>query len=415
MSEVTSASVPERLSQTIPSAGRTIVAVEVARFSQSLWGAFWDIQKSAPSVGPMSRYPEYATSLDSWWWPQAQVLVRIVTKDGASGIGWAEDGTGAATAIIENHLKSLLIGQDAAHIDRLWDQMYRASIPYGRGGVLMHALSAIDIALWDLAGKVLGQPVHALLGGARRNSMAAYASNLQPVPIEDLVAEAKGYVTDGYLAMKMRMPGGPAAGAAGLRRNEEVITAVRDAIGGEIELMLDAYMGWDLRFARQMADIAHHHGIAFMEEPLLPDETESYADLCRYSPVTIAHGENVFSPWDFDRLIRRGAIGLVQPDLHRCGGISGFRRIAMLADIAGLELAPHAFSAPTVHVCMTLGNCRLLEHLTVPCWAADEFKAAPNLFLGEPRVVNGRVELPSGPGLGVRINGDLAPALAGWN
>jgi L-rhamnonate dehydratase len=312
-------------------------------------------------------------------------------------------------------LKRLLLGRDATHIDRLWDQLYRASIPYGRGGVLMHALSAIDVALWDLAGKVLDLPVHALLGGARRTSIAAYASNLQPVPLSDLVAEAKGYVADGYRAMKMRMPGGPMTGAAGLRRNEEVIAAVRDAIGDRIELMIDAYMGWDLRFARQMADIAHRHGVAFIEEPLLPDETESYANLCAHSPVTIAHGENVFSPWEFDRLIRRGAIGLVQPDLHRCGGITGFRRIALLAELAGIELAPHAFSAPTVHACMTLGNCRLLEQLTVPCWAPDELKTAPSLFIGEPKVVDGNVALPEGPGLGVRINADLAPALAAWN
>jgi L-rhamnonate dehydratase len=411
---VTTLAVTERLEST-PRPARTIVEVEVARFEQSLWGAFWDVQKKAPSVGPMSRYPEYAASLDSWWWPQAQVLVRVITSDGTYGLGWAEDGTGAAAAIIENHLKVLLLGKDATRIDTLWDQMYRASIPYGRGGVLMHALSAVDIALWDLAGKVLDLPVHALLGGARRNVIAAYASNLQPVPLDDLVAEAKGYVEDGYQSMKMRMPAGPTLGAAGLRRNEEVIAAVRDAIGGKVELMIDAYMGWDLRFARQMADIAHAHGIAFIEEPLLPDEIESYASLCDYSPVAIAHGENVFSPWDFSHLIAKRAIGLVQPDLHRCGGITAFRRIATLADVAGLELAPHAFSAPTVHVCMTLGNCRMLEHLTVPCWAAEEFKAAPGLFLGEPRVVAGQVSLPPGPGLGVKINADLAPQFASWN
>jgi L-alanine-DL-glutamate epimerase-like enolase superfamily enzyme len=204
-------------------------------------------------------------------------------------------------------------------------------------------------------------------------------------------------------------------GAAGLRSNEKAIGGVREAIGDQIELMIDAYMGWDLRFARQMADVAHRYGIAFIEEPLLPDETEAYATLCKSSAVTIAHGENVFSPWAFDGLIRQDAIGILQPDVHRCGGITGFRRIATLADIKGLEIIPHAFSAPTVHVCMTLGNCRLLEHLTVPCWAPDEFRSVPSLFLGEPEVVDGQVALPAGPGLGIRINKEIAPALAGWN
>ena len=111
-------------------ASRRIVEVEVASFDQSLWGPFWDIQKSAPSVSPMSRYPEYASALESWWWPQALVLIRVITEDGNSGIGWAEGGTGAAAAVIEGHLKHLLIGQDATRIEALLDQMYRASIPY---------------------------------------------------------------------------------------------------------------------------------------------------------------------------------------------------------------------------------------------------------------------------------------------
>jgi len=389
--------------------------VEAVRFEGSLWGAFWDIQKSAPCVGPLSHYPEYATALEGWWWPQAQVLVRIVSDTGVTGIGWAEDGTGGATLIIERHLSRLLMHKDPLRSEVLWDQMYRASIPYGRGGVLMHALSAVDIALWDLRGKAAGLPVHALLGGARQLSLKAYASHLQPVPVEDLVAEAQGYVADGYTAMKMRMPGGPAHGRAGLRRNEALIGAVRTAIGDDIDLMLDAYMGWDLRFAVQMAGIAAALGVGWMEEPLLPDEHHAYRVLCDKSQVAIAHGENVFTPWDFHRLMEDGAMQLAQPDVHRCGGITGFKRIAMIAESFGIEVAPHAFSSPTVHVCSTLTNCRMLEKLTIPCWAESRYPDVPPLFLGEPAVENGSVRIPDQPGLGVKLNTDVVPHLASWH
>jgi len=391
-----------------------IQTIEVVRKPLSLWGAFWEAQKHAPSATPVSRHDAYCHSLESWWWPQAQVLVRIRTESGATGFGWAEDGTGAASSILDSHFRQLLIGQDASRIESIWDILYRASIPYGRRGAALMALSAVDIALWDLAGKAVGKPVHELLGGKVHDRLSAYASHLQPVEMGKFVEEAKAYVSEGYRGMKMRMPGSPRHGAAGIRMNIERIEAVRDAVGEDIEVMADAYMGWDLRFARQMVREMAPYRIGWIEEPLLPDELDAYADLCATSPVPVSHGENEATRWGFQNIIQRKAAHLLQPDVYRAGGISEVRKIAALAQAAGIEVVPHALGAPTVHVFSTLPNCRMVEVLTVPVWALEKLADQPPLFLGEPQPQDGFITPSDKPGLGVTINPEVAPDLAHW-
>ncbi len=384
--------------------------VQILRLEQSLWGPFWEAQKKAPSATPLSRYDEYAGSLDSWWWPQALVIVRIDAGD-YSGLGWAEDGTGGAAAVIERHFRRLLVGQDASRIERLWDVLYRASIPYGRKGIAIDALSAVDIALWDLAGKAAGKPVHELLGGALRDRLPAYASHLQPVAKELLVAEAQAYVQEGYRAMKTRFPAHAGLGAAGIRRNVEHIALLREAVGSGIDLMSDAYMGWDLRFAKRMAKELEPFDLGWIEEPLLPDELDAYAELCRVSRIPIAHGENEFTPYGFHQILQQRAAHILQPDVHRAGGITAVRKIAALAGVAGLEVIPHAFSAPTVQVMASLPNFRILEVLTVPVWARKNLENIAPIFLGEPVVEHGEVALNGRPGLGVELNAADYPAL----
>jgi L-alanine-DL-glutamate epimerase-like enolase superfamily enzyme len=284
--------------------------------------------------------------------------------------------------------------------------MYRASIPYGRGGVLAHALSAIDIALWDLKGRKLGIPVCDLLGGRRREKMPAYASHLQPVGETRLRAEAAGYLAEGYRAMKMRMVGGPADGLAGVRRNIDTVALIREVVGPDIELMVDAYMGWDLRFATAMADALAEFDISWIEEPLIPDQWWAYAKLAQTTSIPIAQGENIFMPSEFLRIAKNGEASVLQPDVHRCGGITGFRRIAQIAESHGLEIAPHAYSAPTVQVCAALGNVKMLEKLTIPAWVEEPDAPPPSAFLGEPDVINGMVDPGWAPGLGISPNPD---------
>ena len=381
----------------------------------SMWGAFWESQRTAPSMSPMSIYPAYSKSLDSWWSPQAQLIVRIEDSLGHVGVGWSEDGTGAGKAVVENHFRRLLLGQSADATSVLQEQLYRASIPYGRGGVVMEALSAVDLALWDLRGHAMGKPVHALIGGRHRDTLEVYASHLQPVEAEKLVSEAKGYVAEGYRAMKMRMAAGPTQGRAGIARNLELVGLIRDAIGPEIDLMVDAYMGWDATFARTMAQELDAFGVGWIEEPLLPDCWDAYAALTAMSPVPIAQGENSFIRAEFLRICSNGEANILQPDIHRCGGVTGFLNAARIAADHGMMVAPHAYSAPTVHACLALPNVKLVEKLTVPnWWKAESSEDAPPLILDEPVVVNGKVSVSDAPGFGTRLNLDHPAIPAEW-
>jgi len=391
-----------------------IIKVEVETVERSIFGAFWDIQSSAPPASPMSRYPEYAHSLASWSCPQATVLVRVETNSGHSGIGWTADGVGAASNIIRGHLAKFLLGADPSAIELLWDQMFRASIPYGRKGAAIEAISALDLALWDLAGKVAGEPVYKLLGGPVRSTVATYASHLQPVEMNKFVEEAVAYKNEGYRAMKMRMPGTPQDGDAGISKNVDRVKAIRGAVGSDIALMVDAYMGWNLPFALRMARALEPYQIRWIEEPFIPDEIDAYVELRRRTGIPIATGEHEFTRYGFKLLIDRGAVDIVQPDIHRAGGLTELRRIAALAGAAGLEVIPHAFCAPTVQFAAAEVNCPLVEHLTIPVWAKGQSYPQPWL-LGEPEVVGGGVCLSEKPGFGVEINADVLPNLEHWN
>ena len=392
----------------------TIKSVEVERVEQSLWGLFAQVQGSTCCSTPMSRYEKYANSFDSWNWPQAVVLVRITNEAGQSGIGWAEDGVGAASNIILRHFTRFLLGADTAQIELLWDQMFRASIPYGRKGAAIEAISAVDLALWDLKGKILREPVYSLLGGPVVAKPLAYASHLQPVPMDLFVREAVDYVRQGYKAMKMRMPGTPTHGARGIRANVERVKAVRDAVGDEIDLMVDAYMGWDLAFALRMTCALEPYRIRWIEEPLLPDEIAAFAELRRKSPIAIATGEHEFTHYGFRQLIDSGAADILQPDVHRVGGITAARRVCAMASAAGLEVVPHVFSGPTAHLVCSHTVCPLIEHLTIPVWAQTTNGFKP-FILGEPTVVEGRAILSNEPGFGIKINAERLPHLAHWN
>jgi L-alanine-DL-glutamate epimerase-like enolase superfamily enzyme len=361
----------------------------------------------------MSRYPEYAMSLDSWWWPQAVVLVRVEAESGHSGIGWAEDGVCAASSIIRLHLANFLVGADPFQTDLLWDQMYRASIPYGRKGAAIEAMSAIDLALWDLMGKITGLPVYRLLGGPAKPKVKAYASHLHPVAMDKFVEEAVDYVKQGYTAMKMRMPGHPAQGGKGIQANVDRVKAVRDAVGFDVDVMVDAYMGWDLPFAIRMARALEPFRVGWIEEPLLPDEIGAYAELRTKSGIPIATGEHEFTRYGFEELIRRGCADILQPDVHRAGGLTALRQICAMAGAAGLPVVPHAYSMPAVHLVAATANCPMVEQLTVPVWAKDAAAREPMLS-GEPAVVGGEIILPETAGLGVAINPASLPDLAHW-
>ena len=382
-----------------------IERVETYHVGTSLWAELWEREKHLPLVTPLSGYAAYRHPYSTWYWDPAMTLVVLTTDDGKVGLGWTEDGVAAARAIIDRHLRRFVLGQSPFDVERLWDVMYRASIPYGRGGSALEAIAAIDIALWDLMGQATGQPVYALLGGACRESVRLYASALHPVGPEKVAAEVRGYVEAGYRAVKGRFPCGPADGLHGMRANEAHIKTMREAAGPDIELACDAYMGWDATYAKAMCRMLEKYDLAWIEEPVIPDDVLGYARIRRATSIPISGGEHEFTRWGFERLFEAAALDIAQPDLHRCGGFTEARRIAAMASARGLPVINHTYSLPHVHFSLATANCPMLEHFPEPVWA-DPLPAARPLFVGEPRIERATVRPPERPGLGVTLDRD---------
>ncbi len=382
-----------------------ITGLRVTRVPQSLWDHLGHREYHLRMAHPLMGYPSHQL-LATWFWDQAIAIVELLSDEGLVGIGWCEDGCGAIEPILVNHLQRLLIGESPFEVEGLWDRLYRASIPYGRKGAALEAIAAVDIALWDLMGKALGKPVCALLGGPLRAEIPVYASALHLVEPEKVAREAREYVRHGFGAMKLRFGYGPADGRAGMQKNEDHVKTIRDAVGDEIAVMADAYMGWDFRYAVEMCGRLEQYQLAWLEEPFIPDELKSYARLRRETSIPISGGEHEFTRWGFQEIIDQEAMDILQPDLHRCGGFTEARKIAALASTAGLEIVPHAFSAPHVHFVAATPNARMVEYFPLPVWETAAAQVA-SPFIGQPLPENGLVTVPSAPGLGFDLNREL--------
>ncbi|HZG25778.1 MAG TPA: enolase C-terminal domain-like protein [Chitinophagaceae bacterium] len=380
-----------------------ITAVNVTHVDQCLWGSF-ERQFEIKFVNPMQAYPRFGWK--DWFWDRRVSVVEIETDEGYSGIGWCEDGCAAVPPIINNHLKKLVVGEDPFDYEGIWDRMYRSSIPYGRKGAALEAIAAIDIAIWDVMGKATGKSVSALLGGGAVKQVPTYASGLHPVSEDKVAAEAADYVAQGYPAMKCRFQFGPYDGAKGLAANVEHVRTIREAAGDDVMIMGDAYMGWNLAYAIEFCRKAEKYKLSWLEEPFIPDDLTSYARLCKETNIPIAGGEHEFTHYGFAQIIEKEAMHILQPDLHRCGGITEGRRIANLASSYGLTVNPHAFSSVHVHFVAAMPNAHFVEHFPVPVWERDLWRNEKPLIAGEPAFGNGGFEVPQTPGLGITVDWD---------
>lgn len=378
-----------------------IARVKVTHIDMSFWGDFAARQDELRLVTLMAIHPQYRHPLSSWFPADAMCVVEIQTDEGLVGTGWCEDYAQATSVIIENHLTRLLVGADPLERSRLWDQLFRSTMPYGRKGPALYAVSAIDIALWDLAGKHFGQPVFELLGGRARNVVPVYASHLHFTNEDEFVAEATEYVRRGFKAMKMRFLHGPADGLAGLRRNVELVRMLREAVGDGIDIMADAYMGWDLEYALRMCRALEPFDMKWVEEPLLPDQIREYAALRRDSPVPIAAGEHETTRYGFAQIIEAGALDIIQFDIGRVGGLSEARKVCALAQAAGLPVYTHAYGMPTLHLATSDTAVGMVEYFPVPVW--DDVAEAPH-FDGAAIPESGQVSIPDAPGLGATLS-----------
>lgn len=332
------------------------------------------------------------------------LLVELFTDTGEVGIGNAALAPRLAKEAIDLYLRPLLIGADPFDCELLWQQMYRRTIAFGRKGVVMAAISAIDIALWDLMGKAARQPVFRLLGGRTKPRIPVYASRLYAQPLEALAEEAHRYKEQGYRAMKLRFGWGPADGAAGMERNLELVRTVREVVGEEVDLMADAYMGWTLEYARRMLVRLEPYGLRWVEEPLIPDDIHGYAELRTSTGVPIAGGEHEFTLYGFRQLLEARALDYIQFDTNRVGGLTQARKIAALAEAHSVPVVPHAGQMHNYHLVMASLNAPMAEFFPVVDVEVGN-ELFWYLFAGEPQPENGSIDLSDDtPGLGLSID-----------
>ena len=332
------------------------------------------------------------------------LVVEIFTDDGLVGIGNAALAPQVTKQVIDLHLKPLLIGKDPWDIEFLWQLMYRKTMAFGRRGIGMVAISAVDIALWDILGKSAKQPVYRLLGGRTKPRIPVYASRLYSVELSELAAEAKRYKAEGYKAMKLRFGWGPTDGAAGMQRNLNLVRTVRETVGDGIDVMADAYMGWTLDYAKRMLPLLEPFNLRWLEEPVIPDDVHGYAELKSYGRVPIAGGEHEFTAYGFRDLLEARALDYIQFDTNRVGGLTQARKIAAMAEAYSVPVIPHAGQMHNYHVVMASLNSPMAEYFPVVDVEVGN-ELFWYIFNGEPKAKDGFIDLDeSVPGLGLTIN-----------
>lgn len=366
--------------------------------------------------------PDYDASMTSS--AQDSIVVLVHTDAGITGIGETDANPWMVKACLEapgTHtmglcLKDMVIGSSPFDIPEIWERMYVGSAMNGRRGLVVHAMGAIEMALWDICGKAVGEPVHRLLGGATRDHIVPYAS-LQPAGRsfaeyrDALVQSALDAKALGFRAMKTEVTmNGPYAHcgmAEPYERHTEVVAAVRKAIGPDIELMIDVQYLWEdadtcLSVIRDWAEFNPY----FVETPLWPDNIDEHARLAERSPIKIASGEWLSTRFEFRELIERGRIGVVQPDVGRVGGISEAKAVCDMAGERGLPIVPHCWKtgisiSATAHLAFVVPHCAYIEYLP-PALCVERLRrelAAEDLAFDD-----GRISLPTKPGLGVELN-----------
>ena len=337
---------------------------------------------------------------------RAACLVEIETDAGLSG--WGEClGPHTVNAAIVQAMAPALIGRDPALIEPIWFDLYSAWRDQGQRGATVTAQSGIDIALWDLAGKAHGVPVHRLLGGAFRTEVPAYATGgFRPHGrdrLERLVEETAGYTAEGFRAAKIKI-------GFGLDEDEAVIRAVREAIGGA-DLMIDANHSYDAVEAIELGRRVGDCRIEWFEEPVVPELLDGYARVRAGQPIPVAGGETWHGRLAHAQAIAAGAVDILQPDVAGCGGITEMRKIAAHAETAGIRVVPHVWGtgvavAASLHILATLPP-QPGRHASRAPWL--EFDRTPHPYrmavLREPiEHERGIVRVPDGPGLGIAID-----------
>jgi L-alanine-DL-glutamate epimerase-like enolase superfamily enzyme len=343
---------------------------------------------------------------------QDTVLILVHTDEGITGIGEVDSTPYGVKAVIEmpsSHmvsrgLRDIIIGEDIFDVEKIWLKMYNQSLYHGRRSLVIHAMSGIDIAIWDAIGKKLGLPVSKLLGGTFRDKVQAYCSVLAPEDEKTMSSLVERHMVKGYRGIKF----GWGALGKSFKKDIEIVKNARKLLGDDKYLMIDIGMLWkDVKGAINTARAFEDYDVHFIEEPFAPDNRSAYAALTKSSPIHIAGGEELGTMQEYREFIDSGCVDIVQPDLSRCGGITIARKLADYAAMNNIIIIPHAFKthvlmAATLQFIAALPDAWYLEF----CEQDTELrqKIMADHFTVD---MDGFVNIPQKPGLGIEVDMDM--------
>ncbi|MBY5959519.1 hypothetical protein KUV50_15310 [Membranicola marinus] len=360
------------------------------------WGGGWQAQTLI--ANPMSVFPEYAEVRSSWMGPgQDPFAIEIETDTGIVGECVNYGGGAFACAVIENHFKRFLVGQDPFNIELIWEQMNRSTMPYGLGGVVNMAIAGVDLALYDLVAKSLDIPVYKLIGGKTKESIPCYVT-IHP-------DYASHWKDRGFMGVKIAAPWGVESGRAGLQKMEKLIADLRSDLGDEMELMVDCYMSWDVEFTTRLAERVRKYDVKWFEDPLPNGSaTEQNAYLRKQlGPIQLATGNLEYHYKAFHDIIAKGATDIIQPEIQWAGGLTAVRKMAAMAKPYDMQIIPHGASVYNYHFVLANTNSAYAEFLTTG--EGKELHPIFDTIIGEPLPENGHIFLDENkPGFGVELN-----------
>lgn len=328
-----------------------------------------------------------------------QNYLRIRTDAGLDGLYGPIDRE--AAIIVQEQLRPFLIGKDPLAGEAIWDQMYRSN-RHSRDGLFLMAISAVDNTLWDLRGRYFEAPVYRLLGGPTRDSVEVYGSclgySLEPERVKTRCLALK---EEGFRYQKWFLAYGPGSGPEGMQKNVELVRILRETVGPNVELMFDAFSGWDLAYAIAWAKQVEQYRPRWIEEAMHPEKLESFAALHRGTSIPVASGEHFYGRWEVERYLQAGAVSVVQADPEWCGGISELVKICSVASLHDAQVIPHGHSLhAALHVIASQSpmTCPLAEFLILKMASYYHFEKNP------PLPVKAHIALPQRPGFGIELD-----------
>lgn len=305
-----------------------VIKIELIELPSRNAGTWMNVERVS---GPLSSYREFADSRSKWMKLDNQVICVLYTDEGIIGTGITTGGQ-SVVSVIKEQLSLFVLSQDPLQRSRIYDQMYRGTVPYGHGKITMSGISCVDIGLWNITAKKMGTPMYNLMGGKIKDEVQIYAT----------IGKVEHIANAHFAGYKALAPYGPYDGKAGMDGNLSLIHDIRKKVGPDKYIAMDCFCSWDIEYTLEMMKRLRNENVAWVEDPLEPNDTEGYSAIKNAIPrVNLAQGNFIFDPKEFYNKVKLGIIDILQPDIRWAGGISGAITLAKLANLAGLAFSPH--------------------------------------------------------------------------